>query len=616
MLSISSTSIIIKAFDDLGLKTKKSSQLVFGALVVEDLVAILILVILPAIVIGKSFNGLELADKIANLSLFLLLWFTGGVFLIPTVFKKLKAYLTEETLIVVSLGLCLMMVVITVNAGISEALGAFVMGSILSGTIQSEKILNLTKPIKDFFGAIFFVSVGMLVNPAIVVEYWAQILLITLVIIIFKPLAATLGLLFSGQTLKIALQSGVCLCQIGEFSFIIAEMGRNKDITPEYLYPVIVSVSILTTFITPYWIKFGEPLYDFIFKSVKPQWRVVIERLGTGKKTLNREGEWNKLLKSYLLRIFIYVGWLFFVFIFFSQIVYPYLNKIIEITIYAKLISFVLSIICMLPFLYGLLKRKDDEGIFDKIWQDKKFARGPLLFMMVLKYLIATIIVSITISYYLAMSSGAVILLCALVIGVVILSNKIKHYYGRIENQFLTNLNSEGGRRALSMPRNLADEIHIDKLEVSPNSYVAGKTIQQIHRTKRTGALIIQIIRGGETLNLPLKTDTIFPMDILCILGTDNQIKDFKSVAQETIAYDYPPDTDMELFQLTLGINSKLIGENANISYIRDKFDVLIVGVEKQDSNTFIRPTSAVSFDAGDTIWIVGGKEIVQKLNN
>ena len=247
MLSISSTSIIIKAFDDLGIKNKKFTQLVFGALVVEDLVAILILVVLPAIVVSKTFDGLDLAMKIGNLALFLLLWFTVGIFTIPTLFKKFKHYLSDETLIVVSLGLCLMMVVITKNAEISEALGAFVMGSILSGTQQSERIIKLTKPIKDFFGAIFFVSVGMLVDPVAIWQYLPQILVISLAIIIAKPLAATLGLLFSGQTLKIALLSGVCLCQIGEFSFIIVQMGMEKDVIADYLYPIIVSVSVITT---------------------------------------------------------------------------------------------------------------------------------------------------------------------------------------------------------------------------------------------------------------------------------------------------------------------------------------------------------------------------------
>ena len=614
MLSISSTSIIIKAFDDLGVKNKKFTQMVFGALVVEDLVAILILVLLPALVLSKSFNGVDLADKVANLALFLLLWFTGGIFFIPTVFKKIRKHLTDETLIVVSLGLCLMMVVITVNAGISEALGAFVMGSIISGTIQSDRIVKLTKPIKDFFGAIFFVSVGMLVDPSAIVEYWPQVLIISAVVIVAKPFAAILGMLFSGQTLKNAILSGVCLCQIGEFSFIIVQMGLDHNVVPAHLYPVIVTVSILTTFVTPYWMKMGEPMYNLIYNNVKPQWRVVIEKLGTGRKTLNQEGEWNKLLKSYALRLFIYVGWLLFVGIFFSQIVYPYITRWFGEATHIRVISFIMNLMAMTPFLWGLLKRKDGDGVFDKIWQDQKFARGPLLFMMILKYLIAIIAVSITLSVYVSVGVGAALTLCALIISVVLVSKKIKHYYSRIESRFLTNLNSEGGRRSLVMPRELADEIHIEKVEVEPNSLLAGKDISHIHHLKNTGALIIQILRGMEVIDLPSNKEIIFPMDILIVLGTDKQIMDFKEASEEKRKQNEGPGAELELFQITLDEESPLVGENANITHIREKFGILLVGLEGEDSNTFIRTTSATIIQSGDTVWVVGEKNKVKDL--
>ena len=614
MLSISSTSIIIKAFDDLGVKNKKFTQMVFGALVVEDLVAILILVLLPALVLSKSFNGVDLADKVANLALFLLLWFTGGIFFIPTVFKKIRKHLTDETLIVVSLGLCLMMVVITVNAGISEALGAFVMGSIISGTIQSDRIVKLTKPIKGFFGAIFFVSVGMLVDPSAIVEYWPQVLIISAVVIVAKPFAAILGMLFSGQTLKNAILSGVCLCQIGEFSFIIVQMGLDHNVVPAHLYPVIVTVSILTTFVTPYWMKMGEPMYNLIYNNVKPQWRVVIEKLGTGRKTLNQEGEWNKLLKSYALRLFIYVGWLLFVGIFFSQIVYPYITRWFGEATHIRVISFIMNLMAMTPFLWGLLKRKDGDGVFDKIWQDQKFARGPLLFMMILKYLIAIIAVSITLSVYVSVGVGAALTLCALIISVVLVSKKIKHYYSRIESRFLTNLNSEGGRRSLVMPRELADEIHIEKVEVEPNSLLAGKDISHIHHLKNTGALIIQILRGMEVIDLPSNKEIIFPMDILIVLGTDKQIMDFKEASEEKRKQNEGPGAELELFQITLDEESPLVGENANITHIREKFGILLVGLEGEDSNTFIRTTSATIIQSGDTVWVVGEKNKVKDL--
>lgn len=616
MLTISSTSIIIKAFDDLGLKNKKFTQLVFGTLVAEDLVAILLMVVLPALVIGKTFNGADLINKVINLSMFLLLWFTGGVFFIPQIFKKIRNLLTDETLIVVGLGLCLGMVVITVRAGFSEALGAFVMGSILAGTAQSEKIVKLTKSIKDFFGAIFFVSIGMLVDPRIVIEYWPQVLLITLTVILVKPISATVGLLFSGQTLKIALQSGLCLCQIGEFSFIIATIGRDLQVTQEYLYPVIVTVSILTTFITPYWIKFGDTVYNFIYDHVKPQWRVVIERLGTGRTTLNREGEWNKLLKSYLLRLFIYVGWIGFVFFFFATIVKSFLTDYIGDSFRTNLLLFTGTIMLMLPFLYGLLRRKDNDGLFDKIWADRKFSRGPLLFMMIFKYLIAVIAVSVPASVYITKSSGAIMVICTLVILVAMVSNKIRKYYGKIENQFLTNLHSEGGRHGFVMPRELADEMHIDKCEVGANSFLAGKTIGEIHRAKHTGVFVIQISRGSNIIDLPLKTEILFPGDSLLVLGADRQLREYRTLAEEKVQEGHTDSNiEMELFQITLNGGSIMTGHPANISFIRSKFEVLLIGLEKAQSNTFIQPTSSQVIEAGDTVWVVGSKKRIMALN-
>ncbi len=613
MLTISSTSIIIKAFDDLQLKNKKFTHLVFGALVVEDLVAILMLVILPALAISNKFDGAEFAVKILNLALFLLLWFTGGVFLIPTLFTKLKKVLTDETLIVVSLGLCLGMVVITIKAGISEALGAFVMGSILSGTLQSERIIKLIKPIQDFFGAIFFVSVGMLVNPSIVLEYWPEVLLISLTIIIAKPISATIGLMFSGQTLKIAMQSGLCLCQIGEFSFIIAAMGKQLHAIPDYLYPVIVSVSIITTFVTPYWIKLGDPLYNYIYNHVKPDWQVVIERLGTGRNTLNRENDWNKLIRSYIVRLFVYCGWILFMSIFCYKYLLPMAEKHFGSGIYVRSSLFILNIILAMPFLYGLLKRKDGDGIFNKIWADKKFARGPLLFMMIFKYLIAIISVSIIISVYIFIGYGAIIIICALIISVVIVSSKVKRYYAKIESHFLSNLNSERGRRGLVLPRELADEIHFDSCEIEPDSVVAGKTITEIHNTYATGALIIRIYRGNLVIDLPQKIDYIFPWDKLLLLGTDKQIYDFRELSESKIC-NITGVEDIELFQVTINEHSPLIGLHANISDVRNSYSVLVIGLEKANDNIYIRPTSANIFEAGDTLWVVGTKDKVKVL--
>jgi monovalent cation:H+ antiporter-2, CPA2 family len=617
MLSISSTSIIIKAFDDLGLKNRKFTQSVFGVLVVEDVVAVLMLVLLPAIAVGKNFDGGELLSKILWLSFFLLFWFTVGIFFIPTMFRKLKRFLTDETLIIVSLGLCLMMVAITLKAGISEALGAFVMGSILSGTVQSEKIIKLTRPIKDFFGAIFFVSVGMLVDPHVAVDYWPLILLITITVLLAKPLSATIGFLFGGQTLKNAIQSGICLCQIGEFSFIIASVGRNLKIMDSYIYPVIVMVSLLTTFITPYWIKLADPLFNTIYKRSKPQWRTVMDRLGTGRTTLDKESDWHKLLQSYFIRIFIYAGWIIFVIIFFTRFATPFVKNHLNLPFSVEALMLILNILVMSPFLYGLLRRKDGKGLFEHIWEDKKFARGPLLFMKIIKYLLAILAVTYTVSYYITGGYGAILIIVACVIVVIVVSKNIKSYYNRIENRFLTNLNSEsGGRRPLIIPRELADELHIDKSEVEPNSYLCGKTIGEIHREKRTGALVVRIVRGGRIINLPSKNELIFPGDIVVLLGNDTQMNSFRMLTESTAepCNLSDIDADIELCQVTLSAGSPLLGENTNITNFMERFGLLIVGLEKSGNNSLITPNSSVRFEEKDTVWIVGNKNVIKKL--
>ncbi len=624
MLSISSTSIIIKTFDDLKIGGKKSSQLVFGALICEDLVAILLLVMLPAFVISKAFNGVQLATKIITISVFLLLWFTGGIYFIPTIYRKLRKLMSDETLVVVSLGLCLLMVVITLKANISEALGAFVMGSVLSGTLQRDKIVTLIRPIKDFFGAIFFVSVGMLVNPAVLLDYWPHILVLTLAVILIKPLAATIGFMFGGQTLKIALPAGMCMCQIGEFSYIIASLGKNMSATPEYLYPVIVSVSILTTFVTPYWAKGGEKAFNFIYNRSSSGWRNVIDRLGNGKSTLNQHSKWRKLLKDYAGKVFILTTWMAFIILLFTKVLNPFLVSLLKSfyphlagAFWVRIVLFLMTIGVIAPFVWALLRLKDKEGLYDKIWEDGRFARGPLLFLQAIKYIIAFMAVSFVASLYLTKSTGALLLICSTVIIFVILSQRIKGYYSKIETNFLTNLDSEGGRRFV-VPREMANEIHMEKCVVAQNSFLAGHSIGFVHRKKDTGALVIQLIRGNKIINLPDKDQVMYPSDSLLIVGSDKQLNSFLSLSKNQQDADVIPDGDiieMQLFRVTLDGASPVLGHNANITSFRNDFGVLLVGVEKSASEDFLRPNSSVTIEKGDTIWVVGNRDKIDKLN-
>ena len=306
MLSISSTTIIIKSFDDLKLKQQRFTGTVTAVLVVEDLVAVLLLVVLSTLSVGKSFNGGQLALSMVKLVFFLIVWFSFGIFLVPTFLRWMRRWMTEETLCIVAVGLCFGMVVMADFAGFSTALGAFVMGAILSETIEADVIHRIITPLKNLFGAVFFVSVGMLVNPEVLVKHWVPILVIAAVVVIIKSSAATLGILLSGRPLRSAMQGGFCFCQIGEFSFIIAGLGLSFKVIHPSLYPIIVSVSILTTFITPYMIKAGLPAYEWVWPRLPNKLKQALERYSTSGRVTIHEKKLGTFVRKQLTSILFY----------------------------------------------------------------------------------------------------------------------------------------------------------------------------------------------------------------------------------------------------------------------------------------------------------------------
>ncbi len=284
MLSISSTSIIVKAFDDLKLKNEKFTTHVIGALVVEDLVAVILMVILSTLSVGNTFDGGELVLSMVKLMFFLIIWFVFGIYLIPSFLRLIRKFMTEETLVIIAIGLCFMMVMLANYAGFSSALGAFVMGSILAETLEADIIHKLITPIKNLFAAIFFVSVGMMVDPKILLEYTWPVVIIALTVMVFKTLSATAGMLISGRDIHTSLKAGFCFCQIGEFSFIIASLGLSFKVIDEYLYPIIVTVSIITTFFTPYIIRLADPLYNWLNPRIPEKWKQAMTNYSEGFK--------------------------------------------------------------------------------------------------------------------------------------------------------------------------------------------------------------------------------------------------------------------------------------------------------------------------------------------
>ncbi|MBL0884646.1 MAG: cation:proton antiporter, partial [Chitinophagaceae bacterium] len=299
IIAISSTTIIFRAFDELGLKTKQFSSLVIGVLIIEDLVAILLMVLLSTVAVSQQFEGTQMFLSIGKLLFFLCIWFVMGIFLLPTFFKKVSRFLNSETLLVLSLALCLGMVVLADQVGFSAALGAFIMGSILAETTQAHKIEQLITSVKNLFGAIFFVSVGMMINLQILVDYAVPVLILTLSVIMGKTIFVASGALLSGRPLKQAVQAGTSMSQIGEFSFIIATLGVSLNVTSSYLYPIAVGVSVITTFTTPYMIKLAEPLYQFLLKVLPDKWITGLEKYSSSSQIIESESNWKQPLLFY-----------------------------------------------------------------------------------------------------------------------------------------------------------------------------------------------------------------------------------------------------------------------------------------------------------------------------
>ena len=271
MLAMSSTTIIYKAFDDMGLRQQRFTGMVMSVLILEDVLAIVLMVMLSALAHGSSPDGGEMIGIVVRILFFLVLWFVVGIFLIPMFLRRMRGVINDETLLVVALGLCFLMAVVSAEVGFSSAFGAFVMGSILAETIEAEKIIRVVEPVKNLFGAIFFVSVGMLVEPSVIAEYAVPIVVLVLAILMGQAVFGSFGYLISGQPLKTAMKCGFSMAQIGEFAFIIASLGLSLGVIGKFLYPVVVAVSVITTFLTPYMIRFATPCYTLMERRLPPR---------------------------------------------------------------------------------------------------------------------------------------------------------------------------------------------------------------------------------------------------------------------------------------------------------------------------------------------------------
>jgi CPA2 family monovalent cation:H+ antiporter-2 len=585
------------------------------------------MVLLSTLAISKHFEGTEMLSSIFKLVEFLLFWFLTGIFLIPTFLKKAKKYLNDETLLVVSLGLCFGMVILATEAGFSSALGAFVMGSILAETIEAERIEHLVQPVKNLFGAVFFVSVGMMIDLSILSQYILPIMIISSVVIIGQVTFGSLGVLLSGQPLKVAIQSGFSLSQIGEFSYIIAALGLSLGVIASHLYPIIVAVSVITIFISPYIVKLSEPAYKFVEKKAPGSWQKFMNKDSSAARPVNSENTWKKFLKELALMAVIYLAFTIMAVLLSFKYLVPLILKYIG-GIEGKILSAVIIVALISPFLRAIMAKKNRSKEFEELWS-KKINRGPLIFLIAIRIIICMIILSAILLKLFHITWLIVLPIVALLVSLFFYSRQLKKQSILLERRFKRNFHARQVHQEQHAPvkskfvnRLLDRDLHLADFEIKQEYSIVGKTLKELNFRQMCGVNVVKIIRGRKRINIPGGEERIYPLDRLVVLGNDTQMIIFQQFIEEKgkkfqqteleESNVMPLEVNIEQFQIEP--DSKLIGKTIKTSHIRDKFDCLVVGVERGESST-MNPDVDLEFEPYDIVWVIGEHDKIIKLN-
>ena len=625
MLAMSSTTIIYKAFDDMGLRQQKFAGMVMSVLILEDILAIVMMVMLSAIAGGSNPDGEQMLGSIVKIGFFLVLWFIVGIFAIPWFLRSVRKLVNNETLLIVALGLCCGMAVLSTKVGFSSAFGAFVMGSILAETVEAEKIIKLVEPVKNLFGAIFFVSVGMLVDPKILVEYALPILALVCTILVGQAILGTLGFMLGGESLKSAMRCGFSMSQIGEFSFIIASLGLSLGVISNFLYPVVVAVSVITTFLTPYMIRLATPTYLVMEKHLPDKLINVLNHFAMSHPSTTQQSKWKSLLKQMTINTVAYSILSAAVITLMFTFVLPFMRSLFpgwRLHWYANAITGLLTIIIIAPFLRAIVMKKNHSNEWKRLWVESSINRIPLLFTIFVRFVIALGFIFYICNYLTRFTNALMIIIGVVVVSLMIASRWTKKRSIKMERVFIHNLRSRdimaqvnGEKKPLYEGHLLDRDIHISEFEVPVDSTWGGKSLQQLHLRQRFGIDMSSIMRGSQRLNIPNGETIIFPGDKLQVIGNDEQLQKFAtSIAQDI----YPEDLEIEkremkLRQLIISSKSEFCGKSLIESGIRDKYNCMVVGLEEgQENLTKIAPSYV--FQKGDILWIVGEESNLQKI--
>lgn len=619
-LSMSSTTIIIKAYTEMGLKQKPYAPLVFGILVVEDLIAVLLMVLLSTLAASHRFSGGEMVLALLKLVFFLILWFLVGIYLIPTLLKRFRSYISEEILLLVSIGLCFAMVTLASSLGFSEALGAFVMGSILSETMEGERIARLTSPLKDLFGAVFFVSVGMMVDPAVIAQYWLPILVITLAVVIFMFLFSMLGASLSGKGLSTSTHTAMSLLQLGEFSFIIAGMGVGLGVIRDFIYPVIITVSVVTTFTTPYVIKAADPMERFLRRHLPTGLLSRIDHDDMNQASSKAaQNLWHTMLKSYFLRVVLY-SVLLTAIVMASHIYLPGLVRTLlpsaSQDLHGILVA-VITLVVMIPFLYGLaISGSSIKQAASRLMKESSTALWRIAALMLLRILIALSFCISVIVANVKISAVALLGVAVLFLTIFFILRVHFHRLASIEDRFFENLHQKEiqARKerpvAASVQRKLAAyNIHPQRVVVSADSLYAGKALRDIPIRSESGANIIKILRGHQSILVPAADEIIYPGDTLLAIGTGEQLARFAALMNVNDNWQEVQPQEFSLECFVLDESSFLTGKRLRDAGIRNGGCTVVSILRGVEMIT--NPPADLQFEVGDGVWIAGEKRSV-----
>ena len=622
MLAMSSTTIIYKAFDDLGLRQQRFAGLVMSVLILEDILAIVLMVMLSALAIGGNPDGGEMLGSVMKIGFFLILWFVVGIFLIPWLLRSMRKLINNETLLIVSLGLCCAMAVLSTKVGFSSAFGAFVMGSILAETVEADRITRLVEPVKNLFGAVFFVSVGMLVDPGVLVEYALPIAVLVLTILVGQAVFGTVGFMLSGQSLKPAMQCGFSMAQIGEFSFIIASLGLSLGVIGKFLYPVVVAVSVITTFLTPYMIRAAVPCYGMLERRLPKKWIAALNSVTLSRRPVNTKRKWKSLLVQMARVTVIYailsgasVALMFTFFLPFIRHVLPHW--------WANAVCGVATLLIISPFLRAIVMKKNHSEEFKALWAESVYNRFPLVFTILVRLAIASAFVFYICNYLTRFTNALMISIALAAVALMIISRSLKRRSIMMERMFMQNLRSReiaaevlGQKRPLYEGRLLDRDIHIAEIDVPEDSLWGGKTLRQIGLRNKFGVHVSSILRGIQRINIPNGDTVVFPCDRIQAIGSDEQLTALGAAMMKDVRQKDPDieKREMKLRQVVIRKGGVFDGKTMRDSGIRDKYNCMVVGIEEGKENlSLVDPSRALV--SGDVIWIVGEEEDLMRFN-